>query len=116
MSGLAPDIVAGLALAAIAIPQQMATARLAGFGPQTGFLAVAAGGIGFAIFGANRLMSVGADSTIAPIFAGALASPPRREATRSPTAQPRSRSASASFSFGGRPFRLGFVADLYRFR
>ena len=70
---LGPDALAGLTLAAIAAPEQMATARLAGFGPEAGFLALLAGAVGFAIFGANRRMSVGADSTIAPIFAGALA-------------------------------------------
>jgi SulP family sulfate permease len=68
------DLVAGLMLAAIAIPGQLATARLAGMPPQTGIYAFAAGSLAFAAFGANRFMSVGADSTIAPIFAGGLAS------------------------------------------
>jgi SulP family sulfate permease len=67
------DLIAGLTLAAIAIPEQLATARLAGLGPESGLLAFAAGTVGFAIFGANRFMSVGADSTIAPILAGTLA-------------------------------------------
>jgi MFS superfamily sulfate permease-like transporter len=68
------DLVAGLMLAAIAIPGQLATARLAGMPPETGLYAFAAGALAFAAFGANRFMSVGADSTIAPIFAGALSS------------------------------------------
>jgi sulfate permease, SulP family len=70
---LGADAVAGLTLAAIAIPEQMATARLAGLAPRIGFFALIAGAIGFALFGASRRLSVGADSTIAPIFAGALA-------------------------------------------
>jgi MFS superfamily sulfate permease-like transporter len=70
---LGADALAGLTLAAIAIPEQMATARLGGLGPEVGFLALIGGAVGFAIFGANRRLSVGADSTIAPIFAGALA-------------------------------------------
>src|SRR5271167_3458697 len=69
----APDALAGLTLAAIAIPEQMATARLGGMAPELGFLALAAGSVGFALFGASRRLSVGADSTITPIFAGALA-------------------------------------------
>jgi SulP family sulfate permease len=78
LSGYAPrklsqDLVAGLTLAAIAIPEQMATARLAGFPPQIGFIAFVAGAIAFAAFGASRYLSVGADSTITPIFAGGLA-------------------------------------------
>ncbi len=51
----------------------MATARLGGFAPQIGFFAFIAGSVGFAIWGANRFLSVGADSTITPIFAGGLA-------------------------------------------
>src|SRR5437868_2732655 len=73
IEGLPGDLVAGLMLAAIAIPGQLATARLAGMPPQTGLYAFAAGSIAFAVFGANRFMSVAADSTIAPIFAGGLA-------------------------------------------
>ena len=67
------DLVAGLTLAAIAIPEQMATARLGGFAPQIGFFAFMAGTLAFAAFGSSRLLSVGADSTITPIFAGSLA-------------------------------------------
>src|SRR5581483_8166898 len=70
---LGPDLVAGVTLAAIAIPEQLATARLGNFAPEVGFVAIIAGAIGFAIFGANRALSVGADSTITPIFAGSLA-------------------------------------------
>lgn len=74
MAWLPSDLVAALMLAAIAIPGQLATARLAGMPPETGLYAFAAGSLAFALFGANRFMSVQADSTIAPIFAGALAS------------------------------------------
>jgi MFS superfamily sulfate permease-like transporter len=74
IASLPRDLVAGLMLAAIAIPGQLATARLAGMPPETGLYAFAAGSLAFAAFGANRYMSVAADSTIAPIFAGGLAS------------------------------------------
>jgi len=67
------DLFAGLTLAAIAIPEQMATARLGGFAPQLGFFAFLAGSLAFAMFGSNRFLSCGADSTITPIFAGGLA-------------------------------------------
>ena len=67
------DLVAGLTLAAVAIPEQMATARLGGFPPQIGFFAFLAGSLAFAVFGSNRFLSCGADSTITPIFAGGLA-------------------------------------------
>src|SRR6201992_445244 len=67
------DLFAGLTLAAIAIPEQMATAKLGGFAPQIGFFAFLAGSVGFAMLGGNRFLSCGADSTITPIFAGGLA-------------------------------------------
>jgi MFS superfamily sulfate permease-like transporter len=70
---LSADLISGLTLAAIAIPEQMATARLGGFAPQIGFFAFIAGSLGFALLGANRFLSCGADSTITPIFAGGLA-------------------------------------------
>ena len=70
---LSRDLFAGLTLAAIVIPEQMATARLGGFDPQLGFFAFVAGSLAFAVFGGNRFLSSGADSTITPIFAGGLA-------------------------------------------
>ena len=72
-SYLTHDLVAGLTLVAIAIPEQLATSRLGGFSPQIGFFAFLAGSLGFALFGSNRFLSSGADSTITPIFAGSLA-------------------------------------------
>lgn len=67
------DVAVGLTLAAIAVPEQMATARLAGFTPEFGLYAFVAGSVAFAVLGVNRFLSAGADSTIAPIFAGSLA-------------------------------------------
>lgn len=67
------DLAVGLLLAAIAVPEQLATARLAGLSPETGLVAFVAGSLAFAAFGANRFLSTGADSTIAPTFAGSLA-------------------------------------------
>jgi len=60
-------------LAALAIPEQMATAKLGGFPPEAGFVAFVAATVAFAMFGASRYISVGADSTITPIFAAGLA-------------------------------------------
>jgi MFS superfamily sulfate permease-like transporter len=59
-------------LAAIAIPEQMATAKLGHFAPETGFVVFVAATIAFAAFGASRYISVGADSTITPIFSAGL--------------------------------------------
>jgi MFS superfamily sulfate permease-like transporter len=70
---LAGDALAGMMLAALALPSQLATARLAGMPAEIGLIAFAAAALAFSAFGGNRFVSVGADSTIAPIFAGTLA-------------------------------------------
>ena len=88
LSGVGVDLAAGLTLAAIAVPEQMATARLGGLAPQVGLFAFVAATVGFAVFGANRVLSAGADSTIAPIFAGSLAAS-RRSARRCTANWPR---------------------------
>jgi sulfate permease, SulP family len=109
---LGADAVAGLTLAAIAIPEQMATARLAGLPPRIGFFALIAGAIGFALAGASRRLSVGADSTIAPIFAGALAALAAAGPSDYATA-----AAGLALLVGlilvcGGLLKLGFIADL----
>ena len=58
-----------MTLLVIAVPEQLATSRLAGMPPITGFYAFVAGTVLFALLGSNPQMSVGADSTIAPLFA-----------------------------------------------
>src|ERR1700727_4070735 len=67
------DLVGGLMLLVIAVPEQLATSRLAGMPPITGFYAFIAGTVVFALLGSNPQMSVGADSTIAPLFAAGVA-------------------------------------------
>ena len=67
------DLVAAFAIAAVAIPEQIATARLAGMPATAGLLVFVAGSLGFYFLGSNRFLSVGGDSTIAPIFAASLA-------------------------------------------
>ncbi len=108
----APDALAGLTLAAIAVPEQMATARLGGMPPELGLLAFVAGGIGFALAGASRRLSVGADSTIAPIFAGALAMlAPVGGASYLGEVALLALLVGLALVFAG-AMRLGFVADL----
>jgi sulfate permease, SulP family len=68
-----PDVVAGLTLAAIAVPEQIATAKLAGMPAAAGLYAFIAGSLLFAVLGRSGQISVGADSTIAPILAAGVA-------------------------------------------
>lgn len=68
------DLLAAATLFVIAVPEQLATSRLAGMPPITGFYAFIAGSVLFAIIGSSPQLSVGADSTIAPLFAAGVAS------------------------------------------
>ncbi len=109
---LPQDLVAGLTLAAIAIPEQMATARLAGLAPEVGFYAFLAGSLAFAVFGASRVLSCGADSTIAPIFAGGLA---LMATAGSPDYSAHAAALALMVGVGlvaGGLCRLGWIADL----
>jgi len=73
MSWLRPDVVAGVTLVAVAVPEQMATARLAGMPPLAGLYTFVAGSLLFAVIGRSPQVSVGADSTIAPVLAAGVA-------------------------------------------
>ena len=106
------DLMAGLTLAAIAIPEQMATARLGGFAPQIGFFAFMAGSLGFAMLGGNRFLSCGADSTITPIFAGGLAALAAAGSPDYPSFAIALALLVGAMMLAGGLFRLGGIANL----
>src|SRR5215469_3810208 len=108
---LSGELAAGLTLAAIAIPEQMATARLGGFDAQLGLFAFLAGSLAFAAFGASRILSVGADSTITPIFAAILMPMAANSADRAGLAGVLALLVGAVLIVGG-TLRLGWIADL----
>ncbi|MCL2657181.1 MAG: SulP family inorganic anion transporter [Betaproteobacteria bacterium] len=105
------DLAAGLTLAAIAIPEQMATARLGGFPPELGLIAFVAATAGFLLFGRNRMLSAGADSTITPIFAGALSALGLAAAERTQAAAVLALIVGVLVAAAG-ALRLGRIADL----
>lgn len=75
---LGADVVAGVTLAAYAVPVSMAYASLAGVPPQAGIYCYLLGGIGYAVLGTSRQLAVGptsaisllVGSTVAPMAAG----------------------------------------------
>jgi high affinity sulfate transporter 1 len=67
------DLVAGLVLAAILVPQGMAYAQLAGLPPVTGLYTTIGCLVGYAIFGPSRVLVLGPDSSISPMIFAALA-------------------------------------------
>ena len=66
------QLLAGVTLLAIAIPEQLATSQLAGMPAFTAMIAFITATLVFVLVGSNPIVSVGADSTIAPLFAVAL--------------------------------------------
>lgn len=112
LSYFSRDLFAGLTLAAIVIPEQMATARLGGFAPQIGFFAFVAGSIAFAVFGGNRFLSSGADSTITPIFAGGLAALAAAGSPDYATLAAALALMTGMILAAAGIFRLGWIADL----
>jgi SulP family sulfate permease len=66
------QLLAALTLLAIAMPEQFATSQLAGVPAFTAIIAFITASIVFFFVGSNPIASVGADSTIAPLFALAI--------------------------------------------
>ena len=70
---LRADVVAGLTLAAVAIPETMGYTSIAQVPVVTGLYTVLFPTLAFALLGSSRLLVVGADSATAAILAGGLA-------------------------------------------
>ena len=68
----AGQMLAGVTLLAIAIPEQLATSQLAGVPAFIAMIAFITATLVFVFVGSNPIVSVGADSTIAPLFAVVL--------------------------------------------
>jgi high affinity sulfate transporter 1 len=69
---LTPDLVAGLVLASMLIPQGMAYAELTGLPAITGIYTTIAALVGYAIVGPNRRLVLGPDSSLAPVIAAVV--------------------------------------------
>jgi high affinity sulfate transporter 1 len=70
---LPKDIVAGLVLSALLVPQGMAYADLAGLPPVTGLYTSILCLLGYAIFGPSRVLVLGPDSSLGPMIAATIA-------------------------------------------
>ncbi|MGP0032369.1 MAG: SulP family inorganic anion transporter [Acidimicrobiales bacterium] len=66
------DVVAGVVLAAILVPQGLAYAELAGLPPVTGLYTSIGCLVGYAVFGPSRILVLGPDSSISPMIFAAL--------------------------------------------
>ncbi len=111
---LSKDVVAGLILTTLLVPQGMAYAELAGLPPITGLYTSILCLIGYALFGPSRILVLGPDSSLGPMIAatilplvGANGDPERAVALASTLAL-----LVGAITVIAGTARLGFVADL----
>ena len=76
------DIVAGVTLAAYAIPVSLAYAGLAGLPPQVGIYGYLLGGLGYALLGSSRQLAIGPTSAISLMIAGTVGAMAEGDAQR----------------------------------
>src|SRR5246127_5601708 len=69
---LAKDIVAGIVLSTLLVPQGMAYAELAGLPPITGLYTSILCLLGYAVFGPSRILVLGPDSSLGPMIAATI--------------------------------------------
>ena len=111
-SWLRHDLVAGLVLTALLLPQGMAYAELAGLPAVTGLYATMLPLLAYFVFGPSRILVLGPDSAVSPVVAAAIIPIAGASATaRMETA------ALLALLVGGilalaAVLRLGFVTDL----
>ena len=79
---LRSDIVAGVTLAAYAIPVSLAYAGLAGLPPQAGVYGYLLGGLGYALLGSSRQLAIGPTSAISLMIAGSVGAMAEGDAQR----------------------------------
>jgi high affinity sulfate transporter 1 len=72
-SWLSSDLIAGLTLAAYAVPVSMAYASLAGLPPHQGIYCYLLGGLCYALFGTSRQLAIGPTSAIALLVGATIA-------------------------------------------
>ncbi|HXT89052.1 MAG TPA: sulfate permease [Trebonia sp.] len=111
---LARDVVAGVVLSTLLVPQGMAYAELAGLPPITGLYTSIMCLLGYAVFGPSRILVLGPDSSLGPMIAatilplaGADGDPKRAVALASMLAI-----IVGAIMIAGAAGKLGFIADL----
>src|SRR5437764_13834601 len=114
ISWLRRDVVAGLVLSTLLVPQGMAYAELAGLPAITGLYTTLLCLVGYAIFGPSRVLVLGPDSSLGPMIAatiipivGSGGSPERAIALASMMAL-----LVGVITIVAGVARLGFIADL----
>ncbi len=108
------DLLAGLGLTALLVPQGMAYAQLAGLPPITGLYTSTMCLVAYAVFGPSRVLVLGPDSSLGPMIAASIL--PLVAANGDPMRAVVLASAQSVlvgiFMIAAGAAKLGFVADL----
>lgn len=105
------DIIAGITLAALAIPEVMGYAKIAGTPVITGLYTILIPMTLYALFGSSRHLVVGADSATAAILASSIATMAAPGSAEWLALAGLLALTAAGFLFLARLVRLGFLAD-----
>ncbi len=105
------DLIAGLNLATINIPQVLGYSRIAGMPVVTGLYTLLLPPLAFAIFGSSRHLVVAADSATAAIFAGSVSHLAAPASSQYVSMVGVVALTTAMLLLLARLFRLGFLAD-----
>jgi high affinity sulfate transporter 1 len=109
--GAVRDIIAGVSLASMNVPQLLGYARIAGMPLAAGLYTALLAPIGFALFGSSRHLVVAADSGTAAILAGSLGHMAVPGSLHYSSLAATTALLTAAMLVVARVFRLGFLAD-----
>lgn len=109
---LRPDVIAGLTVGAMLIPQSMAYAELADLAPQHGFYAVIGALVVYAIFGSSRHLGVGPEPGTAILAATGVAAIADGRADRHVALMAALALVVAAICLVAAVARLGFLASM----
>jgi sulfate permease, SulP family len=109
--GVVRDLLAGVNVASVNIPQVLGYARIAGMPVVTGLYTVLLPLVAFACFGSSRHLVVAADSATAAIFSSSLSHMAVAGSARYMALVSMVALLTAAFLLVARIFKLGFLAD-----
>jgi len=111
-SWLRPDVLAGLTVGAMLIPQSMGYAALAGLAPQYGFYAVIGALVVYAFFGTSRHLGVGPEPGTALLAASGVAAIAGGDGARYVTLMATLAMVVAAVCLVAWALRLGYLASM----
>ncbi|MFN8471043.1 MAG: SulP family inorganic anion transporter [Anaerolineae bacterium] len=110
-SKISVDVIAGITLACLAIPEVMGYTKIAGMPVITGLYTIVIPMALFSIFGSSRHLVVGADSATAAIMAAGLAGLAAADSAQYVALAGTLALITAVFLIAARLIKLGFLAD-----